>query len=511
MNIWKTVSFKTSIGLALMTALMLLAAPAQATPPNSCQCTGGIDRNGASIPPSSTYCGYKTCGLGNVQFECTGGNNWKQLGSCGSTSSVCSSGQNAWGYAIPPAGTYSGFQTCGSNMVSRYNCSSNNWSTTSPACTFCEGTGATSICRCYDGKYQNGTDIPPTSTYCGFAVVGVSGEKWQCTAGGWEKYANSGQAVNNAKFGINTAAYLDTGAEPAGWQKAQTYRMGYYLMMIGDQAEENQISWRIAAPIETARASYGLKSILRLCDGSGNCNYKSHADRLVTILNSTYLRDYVQGPWFVVVGPNEPPTEKWMTPTTQAMTPDPNGYYTSAQLDTIAAEMANFADYVMDNTVAAHRQPNGGDIGMLSPVWDCHNPNTQSLMAKFQQQLVARGRSMTQFDGIGINAYNLHGNKATTYINQCKSYLQSATGVSSSNFNYYLTETGMLEVTQNGKPPALARDNFRELNKTLRSDSTIKAVLFFNATGRNGDPNFQYNVLNQSCEWQYVLGGHAQN
>ena len=498
--------------LGLLFVLFSLASSAMASPPESCQCSGGIDRNGVSISATSTYCGYKTCGIGNVQFECTGGNVWKQLGSCGSTSSVCSGGLNAWGKQIPDAGTYAGYQTCGRAMTSRFNCSSSTWSPTSPACTFCEGTGATSICRCYDGKDQWGNNIPPSSTYCGYATVGVSGEKWQCTAGGWEKYANSGQAVNNAKFGINTAAWLSPGAEAADWQKAEDYRMGFFLMMIGDQQEHNQIDWRIAQPIETARRDHGLKSILRLCDGGGNCNYMSNPGRLVTILNNTYLRDHVQGQWFVVVGPNEPPTEKWMTPTTQAMVPGlPNYVYTSAQLDTIATEMAIFADHVMDNTTASHRQSNGGDIGMLSPVWDCHNINTQPLMAKFETQLRNRGRSMTQFDGIGINAYNLGGQKATKYINDCKAWLQTATNVASSSFKYYLTETGMLEVPKDDVPPALARDNFRELNKTLRSDSTIKAALFFNATGRNTASEFQYNVLTQSCEWNYLTGGHAQN
>jgi hypothetical protein len=79
-----------------------------------------------------------------------------------------------------------------------------------------------------------------------------------------------------------------------------------------------------------------------------------------------------------------------------------------------------------------------------------------------------------------------------------------------SSFNYYLTETGMLEVAEGSVlvPAALARDNLRELFMLLRNDSSIKAGLIFNATGRN--PSFLYDFLDKPCEWQYILGGHAQ-
>lgn len=493
---------------SLFAGLMLTASPAFAYPPSRCQCSGGIDRDNRSIPVSETYCGYKTCGLGNVQWECTE-SGWKNLGNCGSYPPECSSGADQWGKPIHPNTTFLNYETCGTVFTQRYYCGSGgNWVQTTPGCTFCE------LCRCHDGRDPYNNIIPAGSTSCGQAAYGLNWEKWQCTAGGWEKYSTGG-ATNNSKLGVNTAVFLDTSKETTGQGTAQTYRMGWYQMMIGDQSEENQIDWRIATPIQNAR-NRGLTTILRLCTGGGYCNYTDHADRLVQILNNTYLRDAVTGPWFVIAGPNEPPAEKWMTTTTKGMTPAcANGTYCDSQLDTIANEMANFADYVMDYMNPAHRQPTG-DIGLLSPVWDCHNTTyTPTLMAKLQQKLQARGRSMSQFDGIAINAYNLHGQKATYYINQCKAWLQQATGTSS--YNYYVTETGMLEADAappagngNGVPGALARDNLRELVKVLRGDASIKAALFFNATGRNSDPAFRYNILNQSCEWQYVTGGHSQ-
>ncbi len=492
-------SKKSSIGLLFFLSI-LAALPAFSFPVTRCQCSGGIDRDNRSIPVSETYCGYKICGLGNAQWECTEAG-WKSLGNCGTVPPECSSGVNHWGKSIHPNSTFLGSTTCGRSYTQRFSCASGgNWTSASPSCTFRE------LCRCYDGRDQNNNLIPPANTYCGYAAFGVGLEKWQCTAGGWEKYSTGG-ATNNGKLGINTASFLNPSAETADQNTAQTYRMGWYLMMIGDQAEHNQIDWRITAPIQAAR-NRGLTSILRLCTGSGNCNYENNPGRLVQILNSTFLQNNVNGPWFVVVGPNEPPTEKWMTTATKNMTPGCGGTYCDSQLDTIAAEMANFADHVMDNMAAGHRQPLG-DIGLLSPVWDCHNSaNTPRLMTRFQQQLQARGRSMSHFDGVAINAYNLHGQKATTYINQCRTWLQQATGTSA--YNYYLTETGMLETDPgtNDVPGALARDNFRELVKSLRGDASIKAVLFFNSTGRN--PAFLYNHLVTTEEWYYVTGGHGQ-
>ena len=501
-------SKKIAIGSLLLFAMLSLAAlPARALPPTQCQCSGGIDRDGRSIPVSETYCGYKICGLSNVQWACTDAG-WQNLGNCGSWPPECAQGVDAWGKPIHPNATFLNFTTCGVSFTQRFACTSGNqWVQTTPNCTFCE------LCRCYNGRDQNGNVIPAGSTSCGSVSFGVNFEKWQCTAGGWERYSTGG-ATNNNKLGINTASFIDTSREGTDQATAQTYRMGWYLMMIGNQSEESQIDFRIAAPIQNAR-NRGLTSILRLCTGTGFCNYENHADRLVQILNNTFLRDAVTGPWFVIAGPNEPPTEKWMTTATKGMTPQCGNVYCSAQLDTIADEMANFANTVMTNMTAAHRQSAGGDIGLLSPAWDCHNANTASLMAKFQQRLQARGRSLSSFDGIAINAYNLHGLSATSYINNCKTWLQQATGTS--NYNYYLTETGMLEADPpppngigNGVPPALARNNFRELVKTLRADASIKAALFFNSTGRNGDPAFAYNVFTQSCEWQYVTGGHSQ-
>lgn len=486
------------ISIASLFAVLLATLPALAYPISRCQCSGGIDRDYRSIPVTETYCGYTICGLGNAQWECTE-SGWKNLGNCGTYPPECSSGVNQWGKPIHPNATFLNYKTCGRNYTDRYYCASNGyWYPTTPSCTFCE------LCRCYDGRDQYNNPISPSSTYCGYTTYGVGYEKWQCTAGGWEKYSTGG-ATNNNKFGINTAVFLDPSRETADQNKAQTYRMGWYLMMIGDQAEETQIDWRIAAPIQAAR-NRGLTSVLRLCTGSGYCNYQNHPERLVQILNNTYLRDAVTGPWFVIAGPNEPPAEKWMTNETKAMTPGcGTNTYCDWQLDIIANEMAIFADYVMDNATA-NRQPSG-DIGLLSPVWDCHNSlNTPRLMTKFQQKLQARGRSMSHFDGIAINAYNLGTNKATVYINQCKSWLQQATGTSA--YNYYLTETGMLEVERDNVPGALGRDNFRELVKLLRGDSSIKAGLFFNATGRNG--SFLYNYLIQDCEWRYVTGGHSQ-
>ncbi|MEM9554553.1 MAG: hypothetical protein AAGC60_09855 [Acidobacteriota bacterium] len=484
------------VGLGLFVAGTATAASSH----KACSCSGGIDKWGRQIPAWETYCGYLTCGTSNKQWECTA-SGWKQIGWCGSGNCICRDGRDEWDEPIPNATTWCGFETPANNL-DIYQC---NWSSQWQyvrAGNFCD------VCTCYDGQDRWGNAIPPSSTYCGYTTIGVNGNRWQCTAGGWDM-VNNGAATNNAKFGINTAAFLDhPNGETNDLSRAQTETMGWYLMMIGNRDDWSEIDWRITPAIQNAHAS-GLTPILRLCT-EHNCRYQNNVQSLVQMLNDGFLASNVNQDYYVVLGPNEPPTEKWMTPTTEAMTPacGTNDYCTW-QLASIAGEIANFVDYTLDNVYSSRRISGGGDIGFVSPVFDCHNDlNTPELMSELHAALVARGRSFTDFDAIGMNAYNLHNQDAKFYVDRCKGWLESATGISRYSHDYFITETGMLEVSQNGVVPAVARDQFRQVNERFRNDWTIDAVLFFNATGRNPDPDFSYNVLTQTCEWDYILGGH---
>lgn len=487
-------------GLVGLAMLALQAPPAAAM---SCTCSGGIDKNGASIPPSSTYCGYLTCGLGNVQWEC-GLNGWRQTGvTCGSAACACSGGQDEWAGQIASAATYCGFQTCGRSLE-RWQCgTAGAWSKITPNCTFREN------CRCYDGRDASNNPIPPGNTYCGYTVCGLNNAKFQCTQGGWQNIGTCTGAVGNAKFGINTADWLWSAAgENASQNTAQSYRMGHYLMMIGrpGSSDWTDVDFRIAPALNDS-LNRGLTPILRLCSGT-NCTYgnSTGAGNLVSLVNNASLHSLVTRDWWMVLGPNEPPSERWMTTTSQNLPVDCGDRFCSSSVQTIANDMAWWVDYVLDRVNSSVRKRNGGRLSFMSPVFDCHHPNTQELMTKFRTALAGYGRGFGDFDAIGINAYNLHGSQATSYIASCKAMLTNA-GVNANAFSYFLTETGMLEVQEDGQAPAKARDNFRDLNASLRGDGSIRAVLFFNATGRNTAPEFQYNKLTDDAEWRYITGG----
>ncbi|MCP3139421.1 M23 family metallopeptidase [Pyxidicoccus xibeiensis] len=111
----------------------------------TCACADGLYHNRTPIPVSSTYCGFRVCGVGNVNFECTSAG-WVQVAgsSCGSGQCRCSGGADDQGRPIDPNVTECGFRVCGGDKQ-YYTCGTGGWTSTGVSCSSTD-TGGNPMC-----------------------------------------------------------------------------------------------------------------------------------------------------------------------------------------------------------------------------------------------------------------------------------------------------------------------------------------------------------------------------
>ncbi|RKH70258.1 M23 family metallopeptidase [Corallococcus interemptor] len=112
----------------------------------TCACSGGQYHNGTAIPVSATYCGFRVCGVGNVNFECTSSGWVSVAGStCGAGQCRCSGGSDDQGRAIDPNITECGFRVCGGDKQF-YTCGTGGWTSTGIACSSTGTTTGNPLC-----------------------------------------------------------------------------------------------------------------------------------------------------------------------------------------------------------------------------------------------------------------------------------------------------------------------------------------------------------------------------
>ena len=442
-----------------------------------CQCLEGIDALNRPISPDDANCGTKVCGLRDELFECRQGVGWTKIGRC-------------------------------------------------------------SDCRCYDGIDQNNRPIPVELTFCGYETCGNSGRRWRCTPQGsgarWVDIGPCGDpppnnpppnnpppnnpppndpppndpppsdpdiTLNtgpNAKFGTNSAMWIQNlSSELDDLNVGDAKDLGFHLVTLGEVDDSANPADRVIPMIEAAHQR-GVIPILRLCVSDADCAYRERPDRVVSLIGSILSSGRVHERFYVIAGPNEPPRERWMYNSSYFIpNPGEGESFTVEQINTIAGDMKRFSD-VIQSAYGDHDQ-----VKLLTPVFDCHNPYTPGLI----NSLVDQEFKFGDFDGVGVNAYNLHGYLATRYFNWCRSYLNRAT--ERMNYNYFQTETGMFETRRwdqdgNNIPRSQGLDNLRRYFSVARRESQLKASLLFNGNARSHDDDYDYNEISSS-EWDYVL------
>lgn len=105
---------------------------------DGCSCSGGSDHQGTPVDPNVTECHFRVCG-GDYRFYTCTTEGWRYTGvSCPNdsgtdTSCQCANGIDQNGNAIPPSSTYCGFETCGINDE-HWLCTSGGWQKISNTC-----------------------------------------------------------------------------------------------------------------------------------------------------------------------------------------------------------------------------------------------------------------------------------------------------------------------------------------------------------------------------------------
>ncbi len=448
----------------------------QAECDGKCQCLQGIDALGRPISPDNANCGTKVCGLNDEVFECRQDVGWTKIGRC--SDCRCPNGIDQNNRAIPVELTFCGYETCG-NSGRRWRCSPS-------------GSGAqwVDIGSCGDAPPTDPppTDPPPTDPPPTDPPPTDPPSDPDITL-------NTGP---NAKFGTNSAMWIQhPSSELADLNVGDAKNLGFHLATLGEVDDSANPADKVIPMIEAAHQR-GVIPILRLCVAEAYCAYTDHPERVVSLIDSILSSGRVHERFYVIAGPNEPPRERWMYSSSYIPDPEPGQFFTPDDIATIANDMKRFSDVIV-KAYGNHHQ-----VKLLSPVFDCHNPYTPSLIRSLAAD---QEFDFHDFDGVGVNSYNLHGYLATRYFNWCRSYLKRYTGTMT--YNYFQTETGMFETRLeaddgNAIPRSQGLDNLRRYFSVVRRESQLRASLLFNGNARSHDDDYDYNEISSS-EWDYVL------
>ncbi|RKH07513.1 M23 family metallopeptidase [Corallococcus carmarthensis] len=176
----------------------------------TCACASGQYHNGTPIPVSATYCGFRVCGVGNVNFECTS-TGWVSVpgSTCGAGQCRCSGGSDDQGRAIDPNITECGFRVCGGDKKF-YTCGTGGWTSTGVACSSTGGTTGSPLCLGSQAGAYCGNDSMSNA---------VASTLYQCP--GANQAPTSSQACPNGCV----VAPAGTADYCAGVQGGQGYRL----------------------------------------------------------------------------------------------------------------------------------------------------------------------------------------------------------------------------------------------------------------------------------------------
>lgn len=338
-----------------------------------------------------------------------------------------------------------------------------------------------------------GNPIPVNATAGGFTVCSLANATAICNPGGWTLGAAGCSATStpyNTKFGVNSATWFNPGCSDE--RNAAARGMGYYLEIASGPGDVNAV-------VDSLNCAIGARiiPIVRICVADQGCGF-SNVNDYVSFLRT--VDDRVNGQFWAIAGPNEPLSEKWI-PGTQI--PFHNGY-TDAELDTFGARNAEYMNAVI-NGMNGRRRSQGGQVGLLSPAFNCTDPSNPAFVLKMRNHAA----NFAALDGISGNAYNVNtaaGLTITKYVNDC---LATLPGISAP---FFITEMGAFESERNPAgahvPHGQALANLRNQVVGLRTNARIRGALFFNAFGTNPSSSFDYGEIADG-EWPTVFGGGA--
>jgi len=413
----------------------------------------------------------------------------------------CAFGAYLGGYPIPPEDTFCGFTACGGDNHF-YVCESSGWQFVNLSDP-CSLYNVVPSCTCFGGQHFGGLPIDPADTYCGYIACGTDDHYFVCEPGGWHRVTGSSPcSTDHHKLGVNTAMpFSDPNSNPsatANHNRAAGLGMGYYL-----EIDVDQFGGEGMVRAMNSALARGLTPIVRLCvdltpggDGSYPCDYANSS----TFVNHIKgIDDLVNGTFYVIAGANEPDKELWIAGESQSWI-DSDGSLSSAEINAVG--LAN-AGYMNDLITGLNGRTlrTGGQIGLLSPAFDCLNVHTQPII----QAMANHGARFDLLNGLAVNGYNVDGQTASQYVTLCQSYFRNA-GIQAPISNVYVTETGMLEIQQGQASRTQALINMRDQYLALKANPTVRAYLLFDAFDTNPF-DFTYNVLQDDAEWDYIRGG----
>jgi len=429
-------------------ALLILACPPAAQA--SCSCSFGAYLGGYPIPPEDTFCGFVACGGDNHFYVCeTGG--WRFV----NLSDPCSL------YNVHPS------------------------------------------CTCFGGAHFGGTPIDPGDTYCGYTACGGDNHYYVCEPGGWRFIPSSSPcSTDHHKLGVNTAMpYADPLNNPpatANHNRAAGLGMGYYL-----EIDVNQFGGEGVVRAMQSALARGLTPIVRLCvdstppnDGVYPCDFASSS---VFVNHIKGIDDLVNGTFYVIAGANEPDKELWISGENQAWI-DSDGSLSATEIDAVGLANANYMNALITG-LNGRTIRTGGQIGLLSPAFDCLNVHTEPII----QAMASHGARFDLLEGLAVNGYNVDFQTASDFVTDCQGFFRS-NGIQAPISNVFVTETGMLELERGQVSRTQALINLRDQYLALKANPTVRAFLLFDAFDTNPFA-FTYNILNDDAEWDYVRGG----
>lgn len=348
-------------------------------------------------------------------------------------------------------------------------------------------------CRCDHGWDYWGNPIPVNITKCGYQVCGRDNQKYECGHSGWFVRSSSSCSGSssplNTKFGVNsTIPHTD---DCSLKQKTSSLGMGYYLEIANSYEDRDMVVEGLKCAINN-----GVIPILRICTSIG-CGF-GNVQTYINFLK--YIDDHVNGFFYAIAGPNEPLTETWI-----------EGQNCKDIVGDGAAKCnALYMNAVIDGLSYRRFKDHGGQIGLLSPAFNCTNPG----MPGFVKKMAKHGANFAALDGIAGNSYNINTAKGLTishYIEVCQDAFRN-NGINAPYDCIYITEMGAYESERNpldGNIPHIPHDkaleNLHSQVKKLRENRDVRAALFFNAFNTSSDPNYKYGIIDDS-EWPYILG-----
>lgn len=273
------------------------------------------------------------------------------------------------------------------------------------------------------------------------------------------------------KLGVNWAipGPVNQGAQLN--EAATKFSMGYSLEIAYNAEGVKGLAGSFNTTLQN-----GLTPILRLCDAS-NCGFNgSDGGNYAEAVNQ--LAGDVNGPFYIIAGPNEPLTEPWTGGS-------------EGDAGSVGPGVARFMNDTINGITASN-------VRILSPAFNATNGNFSALVSAMN----AAGANWGGLDGIAANAYNLNGYPIGERISDYVGVINNQSPLNGKPI--FFTEVGMYESDRNPRPydnkvpHSQALSNLGEEIPKLRENGQVAAFLLFNVFGTNPDGNFDYNEMSDS-------------